>query len=264
MKINKILFIVCFLTAFLGICYSQEFPEKDKKYDEQIYEFLNAQTEDVSLVDFLINSKPFNKWDMRPLSRDRVWVFDTIHTAGEIPNFFWGAFANKYKLTSKEGMEYPNLFLKYAMTASTAGSRYMNEHNTKFDVLSQKIISGSNTYYITQNELQRVDEIYKEGEQYWKYVIPVGSPFPISDKVDSAVTTKFSEEQIAILSLLKEINMYAAVKTANGIFYLMDGFTDNSYGFYYSYDGKMEESNFLFNIMKSERLNSNYYFYIAN
>ena len=264
MKINNILFKVCFLTIFLGIGYSQEFPEKGKMYDEHIYEFLNAQTEGVSLINFLIYSKPFNKWDMRPISRDRVWIFDTIHTSGEIPNFFWGAFAKKYKLTSEEGMEYPNLFLKYAMTASTAGSRYMKEHNVKFDLLSQKIISGRNTYYITQNDLQRVDELYKEGEQYWTYVIPEGSPFPISDKVDSSVTDKFIEDQMAILSLLKEIKMYAAVKTSNGIFYLMDGFTDNSYGFYFSSDGKMEESNFLFHIMKSERLNSNYYFYIAN
>lgn len=264
MKIYKKFLIIYFITSFFGICYSQEFPEKDKKYDEQIYEFLNAQTKGVSLINFLINSKPFNKWDMRPLSRDRVWMLDTIHTAGEIPNFFWGAFANKYKLTAEEGMEYPNTFLKYALTASTAGSRYMKKHHMKFDELTQKILSGSNTYYLNQSEIRRVDNIFKEGEQYWKYEIPDDSPFPISDKVDSSVTSRFTEEQMNILNLLKEINMYAAVKTSKGIFYLMDGFTDNSYGFYYSPDGKMEKNNYLFHIMESEKLNTNYYFYIAN
>lgn len=60
----KKLLIFYFLTAFFGITYAQEFPEKDKKYDVQIYEFLDSLTEQTSIESFLIYSKPFSKWDI--------------------------------------------------------------------------------------------------------------------------------------------------------------------------------------------------------
>lgn len=260
----KKLIILCFLTAFFGICYSQEFPEKDKKYDLQIYEFLDSLTNQTSIDTFLINSKPFSKWDIRPISKERIWVFDTIYTAGEIPNFIWGAFANKYKISKKDGMDYPNRFLNHGIESSSAFIKNLKVNLTKFEDLTQKVLSSNNHFFVNQNSLLRIDEVYREENQYWKYIIPFDSPFPMSNKIDVSIDITFSDDQILILDLLKELSIYAAVKTSKGIFYLIDGFTDNSYGFYYSQEGKMEMDNFLFHIMTSERINAEYFYYVAN
>src|SRR5688572_19158260 len=106
MKEMKLLFVLCLLTSIFEMGYSQEFPEKDKKYDIQIYQYLDLSTDQLPHDTFLIYSKPFSKWDIRPLYKERVWVFDTVYTAGEIPNFIWGAIAAKYKISLKDGMDY--------------------------------------------------------------------------------------------------------------------------------------------------------------
>lgn len=82
--------------------------------------------------------------------------------------------------------------------------------------------------------------------------------------VESNLKEKFSKEQIRILELIKELEIYAAYKTTKGIFYLADGLTDNSYGFYFNSKGNMETDNFLFRIRKSEKINENYFYYTAN
>jgi len=86
----------------------------------------------------------------------------------------------------------------------------------------------------------------------------------MSNSKDETSIAAYTEEQTQVLDLLKELSIYAVVKTTNGIFYLIYGFTDNSYGYYYSKSGKMETDNFLFNILASRQINPNFYYYVAN
>ena len=72
---------------------------------------------------------------MRPLTKDRVWVFDTIYSAGEIPNFIC-ALANKYKISKKDATDYPNRFLKHSIGARSAAIDNLKENITKFEDLT--------------------------------------------------------------------------------------------------------------------------------
>jgi len=260
----KRLLALYFLSAFLVLNYAQEYPEKGKNYDVQIYDYLLTKTNEVPLDTFLTYSKPFSKWDIRPLYRGKIWVFDTIYTAGEIPNFIWGAIAAKYNVTLKAGKDFPNRFLKKGIDKRSDNINILKDNLSKFEEITEKIQSGDNLFFINQNSMQRIDEIYREDSRYWKYIIPSDSPFPISDSTITTIDITFSESQNQILDLLKELNIYCAVKTTKGIFYLIDGFTDNSYGFYFSREGKMENDNFLFHILASEKVNPGYFYYVAN
>ncbi|WP_337964632.1 hypothetical protein [uncultured Flavobacterium sp.] len=258
--------IIILLLYFTGTCIGQEFPEKDKKYDVDIFEFLmkTVEKDSISLETFLINSKPFSKWDIRPLKRENVWALDTFHNASEIPNFIFGAFCNQYQISQKTAMNMPNQFLENGRDKKDFLENYLNENLKKFEKLTQLISGNKSDIFTSYERIQRIDNLYKEKELYWKYIIPKDSPFPISNKIENNVNDSFSKEQIKILNLLKELNIYSAVKTKKGIFYLVDGLTDNSYGFYFNSKEEMETDNFLFQILQSEKISKNYFYYVAN
>jgi hypothetical protein len=201
---------------------------------------------------------------MRPIKRETVWAIDTIHKSSEVPNFIWGAFANKYKLQQKEAMKMPNQFLEKGVIEQTSLVKYLNENLKKVDELSNLIMACKNEIFLYQNNLQRIDNLFKENDKYWKYDLPSDSPFPISNNIKTDIKDKFTEKQIKLLNLLRDLKIYSAFKTQKGIFYLIDGFTDNSYGFYFNKQGEMEKDSFLFQIMKEEKINKNYYYYVAN
>jgi hypothetical protein len=47
------------------------------------------------------------------------------------------------------------------------------------------------------------------------------------------------------------------------MFFLLDGFSDNSYGYFFP-SGMLENNNHLFEIMSSRNISDGFYYYIAN
>lgn len=166
--------IIILLLCFTGTCIGQEFPEKDKKYDVDIFEFLmkSVEKDSVSLETFLINSKPFSKWDIRPLKRENVWALDTFHNASEVPNFIFGAFCNQYQISQKTAMNMPNQFLEKGRDKKDFLENYLNENLKKFEKLTQLISGNKSDIFTSYERIQRIDNLYKEKELYWKYIIP--------------------------------------------------------------------------------------------
>lgn len=238
----------------------------ERKFDLEIFEYLNKITDQqaTSLETYLINSKPFSKWDMRPLVAKEVKALDSVYSSSQIPNFIWGAFSNKYGLSQEEGTDKANKFLDNGIQNQNKLIDYFKLNNKSFNNLSNLIIKSSDKIFINQKTIQRADNIFKENNIYWSYIIPEGSPYPISSEIKIENNLKFSKQQNQILTLLNDLNIYSAVKTSKGIFYLVDGFTDNSYGFYFNPKNQIEEDHLLFEIMKSEKITDNYFYYIAN
>lgn len=251
------------LTLFSVLTFAQNVP--DKKFDQEIFQYLMETTEkeSVTLETFLFNSKPFSKWDIRPIKVKEAKAMDSIYTSSQIPNFIWGAFSGKYNISEEEAMSKPNRFLDEGIDNQEKWTSFFRDNIKKFNDISQNILKSSHTLFLNQGTIQRIDNLYKEKNIFWSYLIDKDSFYPLSPKI-SIQNQKFSNEETKILDLLKNLNIYCAIKTDKGIFYLIDGFTDNSYGIYYNPKNEMEQDNHLFEIMKYKELNNSYFYYIAN
>lgn len=266
-SLNFILKNIIFLLFIIpNFSFTQDFTNKEKQFDLKIFKYLLNETENDSITmrSFLIYSKPFSKWDIRPMKTEKVWAMDSIYTASEIPNFIWGSFAQKYKLTQQEAMNVPNILLKNGIDKKNDLGEFLINNRAKFNKLSSLIKKSKNYVYLNQKTIQRIDQVYKENTTYWSYVVDSESPYPISDEISIVEKFKFSDQQNKILNLLSVLNIHSAIKTDKGIFFIVDGFTDNSYGFYYSSKNKMETDNFLFELMKYEKITDTFFYYIAN
>ncbi|WP_431244553.1 hypothetical protein ACQ9BO_09805 [Flavobacterium sp. P21] len=151
----------------------------------------HIEKDSVTFETFLVNSKPFSKWDIRPLKREKVWALDTFHNASEVPNFIFGAFAHNYNIQQKMAMEMPNQFLEKGRERKNFLEIYLNENLKKFENLTKLISDNKNEIFTSYQGIQRVDNLYKENGLYWKYIIPSDSPFPISNKIESNLKKAF-------------------------------------------------------------------------
>ncbi|WP_404987170.1 hypothetical protein ACLB9Y_14700 [Chryseobacterium scophthalmum] len=259
-----------FLTIFFLftsiITFSQEYLNKNENFDLIIFKHLDSLTtvNKIPVEEYLKFSKPFSKWDIRPITHEKVWSLDSIRTSSEIPNFFWGGFSQHYKFSDKEAGDKPNHFLKASQIEGNSNVEFLNKNLNKFKALALAVQKNDNSIFLNQISLKRVDDLYKEDNKYWSYIISEKSPFPISTQINIEEKIKFNKEQEKILKLMEEINIYSLVKTKKGIFFLKDGFTDNSCGYYFSSNKIMERDNHLFEIMDFVNINDEFYYYIAN
>jgi len=262
----KNIFAVIILSLIANSAFSQDYSYKSQEYDFKIFKYLieKTETDSISLEKYLEFSKPFSKWDIRPLNTNKVWAIDTIHSASTIPNFIWGSFSKKYNLTQEQARNKPNDFLEKGINTQNENSKFLNLNLKKFKILAKKIKNSSNRIFLNQKFIKRIDNVYKE-KYYWTYIVPKDSPFPISNKIKILTDKEFSKQQKTILKLLFELKIHTAYKTkTDGIFFLIDGFTDNSYGFYFNSSGIMDTNNDLFQIMTHEKLGNDFFYYVAN
>lgn len=258
--------LILFFVFISTLLFSQEYLNKNENFDLTIFRYLDSLTtaDNVSIDEYLKFSKPFSKWDIRPIKYEKIWSLDSIRTSSEVSNFFWGGFSYHYKINEKEAGAKPNQFLTTAQTESSSNVEFFNKNINKFKALALAFQKNDNHIFLNQISLQRVDNLYRENNKYWNYIIPEKSPFPISTQINIEKKIKFSKEQEQILKQMEEINIYSIIKTSHGIFFLIDGFTDNSYGYYFSSSKKMEQDNHLFEIMDFVNINDEFYYYIAN
>ncbi|WP_379969020.1 hypothetical protein [Epilithonimonas sp. UC225_85] len=141
---KKYIFLILLL-ILSNYGFGQEIPNKTEKFDAQIFEYLSQTIEkdSIYLETFLECSKPFSKWDIRPLKFEKVYAMDKVHSASEIPNFFWGAFSNYYKLSIEEAMRKPNVFLNTGSQKQDELTDYLKTNSKKFDKLSNLILKKS-------------------------------------------------------------------------------------------------------------------------
>ncbi|UFH33454.1 hypothetical protein LNP04_07030 [Chryseobacterium sp. C-71] len=253
-------FFTLFFVFVSNLIFSQEHLNRKENFDVATFRYLDSLTtvNNISIEEYLKFSKPFSKWDIRPIKEEKIWSLDSIRTSSEISNFFWGGFSQHYEISEKEAGSKPNEFLTTAQLQSSSNIKFLNENLNKFKALALVIQKNDNLIFLNQNSLQRVDDLYKENNKYWNYIIPENSPFPISTQTKIEDKIKFSKEQEKILKLMEEVAIYSIIKTNHGIFFLKDGFTYNSYGYYFSASKKMEHDNHLFEIMDFVNINDEF------
>lgn len=110
--------LILFFVFISTLLFSQEYLNKNENFDLTIFRYLDSLTtvNNVSIEEYSKFSKPFSKWDIRPIKHEKIWSLDSIRTSSEVSNFFWGGFSYHYKISEKEAGAKPNRFLITAQT----------------------------------------------------------------------------------------------------------------------------------------------------
>jgi len=264
LKLMRILLILLYINCVSSLS-AQDDSYKHNEYDKKIfmYQMKQVQIEKIDKPSYLENTKPFSKWDPRPLNDSLVWVMNKLQPISRIPNFFWGTFSNYYGESIKKAQALPNIFLKKAHKEETRLRQHYRDNDELFADLTNALIKSKHSVFLNLNGLKRVDSLYHEKSGYWEYVIAKDSPFPLSDSISTDISKQFSQSDSTIFDLIEKLGVYSVYKDDDVIFYLVDGVLDNSYGFAYQRGTRGIKSDHLFDISKATEIRDGYFFYVA-
>ncbi len=260
-------FLLPILTILIANCLNaQDSSYAEREYDKAIflYQLKHVKDRNINKESYLENSKPFSKWDSRPLNHSLVWIMNELQPASTVPNFFWGSFSKFYGESVEDAMALPITFSKNAYEKESAFRKYFKRNQSKFKELIKLLAKSSQLIFVNQVSLKRVDDLFLENDTYWKYVIAEDSPFPMSDSIGNISSKEFTRTENTVLNKINDLNIYAIYNGANAIYFLIDGLLDNSYGFVYQKEPGRLKSNALFNIKYKKKIETNYYYYISN
>lgn len=238
---------------------------KAKEYDKKIFKYQskNIKNYRINKESYLKKTKPFSKWDSRPLNDSLVWINNELEPSSTVPNLFWGSFAKDYGLSINDAIVLPKSFSYNAYINCSKFINLFKQNKDLFKALTKLLEKSPKKIFMNQDGLKRVDELYFENGNYWKYLIAKDSPFPMSDNMIKVTSQKFTFEENNILNKLKELNIYSIFNNKNTIFFLIDGLLDNSYGFVYQKEPNHIKSSHLFRIKYKKEIEAKYYFYIS-
>ena len=260
--IRIILLTMCFsASAALG----QDSSYASKKFDLQIFQYQRTQVEEkkIDKQTYLKHTKPFSKWDPRPLEMPQVWIMGELHAASTVPNFYWGSFADYYGYSLEEAQAVPNIFLRTAYDQEPTLTTFFKKREKAFANLTDQVVRSGKRIYLRQKGLSRIDDLFLEDDTYWRYVVPQDSPFPMSDSVATGVNDEFDAADLSILKSMVQLNIYAIHQNAEAIFFLVDGVLDNSFGYAFQKTDKPIVADHLFNISRTTTLAPKYVYYVA-
>lgn len=240
---------------------------KDKAYEQKAISYILSQVKEKNMTfdDCLKYVKPFSKWDLQSMTSPDVWFYEQPQKASFLPNFLIGVLAKNFNISVPEVQKLPNEFLQNAVDAQEAYIKESLDSASSYFDLIELVKKCGTVVFLNSDNLQRANDIFYENGVYWKYVIPEGSPFPVSDSVTADITQGFSPEVTSVLDKMKSLGIYAIYNDESFIYLLKDGMLDNSYGYYFkNNDIDYQHNNHLFKIMTEETIMPRFYYYVAN
>jgi hypothetical protein len=252
--------------VFNSILINAQDSYKEKNYDEKIflYQMSCVEKNDIKKDDYLYYTKALSKWDTRPINLSTVWIMEEIQPSSVVPNFFWGSFARYYNVEINDAMELANIFLE---KAKNNNMEYINDFSSKkedYEELISQILKTDKRIFLSQKNLRRVDNLFYENENYWSYLIPGDSPYPMSDSITTVTDLNYTESETNILETMEKLELYAVYNDADAIYLLIDGMLDNSFGYIFTKQPDKLSSNHLFEVNHKIQMETNFYFYVAN
>ena len=229
---------------------------------------------DYSVFQYLAFSKPYGKWDVRPLHRASLpgpEGNDIIEPA-EVPKFVWGVIAHHdYDLPPKAAHNVAGEFVKEGFAHRQRYCKnFYPSHRPALIALRLEAEQNSRSMYVQQKELadgegyERVDNMYRQNGIYWRYIVPRESPFEMSPQVDTMRGYQYSSRDESILEGLSQAGCYCMVKINGYLVFMTGGLLDNSIGFIYGKTRPRPDSlGPLFDLALVEDLGENFYFYVS-
>ncbi len=261
--------ILCFNITLLGCSGGEEYQSGPKTLLDEIIKFHleEAKKNKYTYEEYLELTKPYGMWDVRPRNATGVNIGGRLARSGEVSHYHYGLFCAYFKIP-KEDIYQPlenfrsQVYYKEGIYKEAA-LRYMN----RLGSMVMKIVNSNHTTFVSHKMFQRVDDVFFENGEYWKYDIPLNSPYVISDKKILLEDMLFSDEEKEILKELENLRLYGAVYQNNVVFVIIDGLLNYSYGYIFSpLSSELITPGPLFNLIKMEKIHDevDVYFYLSN
>ena len=248
--------------------------ENDRLSD--LIEFFSAAIEehDYSVLQYLAFSKPYGKWDVRPLrvasipSPDGNGTFDPA----EVSRYVWGVVSHRdYRLPPTTTQNVPVEFLKEGFEHKQRYCKnFYPPRRLALNALLMEAERSTRSIFVRQNDLaggegyERVNNVYRQNGIYWRYVVPHGSPFEMSTQVDTLRGYRYSTSDESILKGLSQAGCYCMVKVNGYLVFMTGGLLGHSIGFIHGKTRPKPGSlRPLFGLSLVEDLGDGFYFYVS-
>jgi len=249
----------------LKITEQQSIP-KNYLYEIMKSHFDEAEKHQYTINDYLEITKPYGIWDIRPRGISELDLEGELAKVGDVSWYHFGQF-NAYLKMPKETVFQPvNKWMENIANTNAALKKKGSKNKFELNSLAEKVKKSGHNIFISHKKFQRVDDIYYQGEKYWKYDIPKDSYFKISERKIYLSDTSFSDKDKEILGLLKKQEFYGVINQNNTIIIMIDGFLNHSYGYILtSSEWEVMILGPLFNIQDLEKVHNapDIYFYFS-
>lgn len=229
--------------------------------------FDEADKHQYTINDYLEITKPYGIWDIRPRGISELDFEGELAQVRDVAWFHFGMFNAHFGIPEENVFQPRNKWMENLSNTSMTLKRKGSKNILKLNSLAEKVKKSSHNIFISHKKFQRVDNIYFQGEKYWKYDISKDSYFEISERKIYLSDTSFSDKDKEILELLKKQGFYGVIKQDNTIIIMIDGFLNYSYGYILtSSEWELMTLGPLFNIQDLEKVHNtpDIYFYISD
>lgn len=258
-----------FLTALVLVynLYAQEEAYARKNYLGKIcrHVYKESKKEHMNKELFRKYARHFSKFDTRPLNCPELFIKTSKKNVSVLPNFIWVAAPKSYRSHSDVVKAWDEVegFTCEAASQMKKHESYLSSNIASFNKLLMLVVNSRRKIFLNQGSLNRVDSLFRDRANYWKYKLPQDTPFPISDEVVSVNNSEYSQNEEEILKLIKENRLYAVFKDRNVVYFLIDSFMNRSYGYIYNNQPELRPHH-LFRIKLNKRIKTSYSYFIAH
>lgn len=235
------------------------------------YQMEKIKSLGISKVTYLAFTKPYGKWDSRPLAAETVTINGERVPSRGVPNYLWGFIGRgAFALPREEILGYPEYFLQQSYICKPGYITHLRQNTKELLGLVSEIRGSQKSIFVQQAMLKehsydRIDNVFREKGEYWRYIIPPGSPYQMSGETEELTGYNYSAHDTTILTKMKSLKLYCAVKTPAHIVMMSGGMLDNSCGYIYTATRPTPESmGQLYHLQVLEPLGNDFYFYISN
>ena len=119
--------------------------------------------------------------------------------------------------------------------------------------------------WLKTNAFNRVNDVFRQGDRYWRYAIPEGSPYPMSPKTEVLKGFSFTFHDGLVFGACERVGIYCVVKRDDHVVLMKGGMTANSCGYIWAKSKPTDEMlGHLFHLCRVDPITSNLYYYVSN
>lgn len=235
------------------------------------YQVNTIRDHGMTKMEYLPLVKPYSIWDTRPQQVPEVkWRGETVQSR-YVPDILWGYVGTgALKLPKEEIFPYPQDFVRNAHRQAPIYIMDARADPKGIDHLVSLVQQNTNTLFVWQNWLKtnafnRVNDVFRQDDMYWRYVIPEGSPYPMSPQIEVLKGFSFSFYDGLVFNACERAGIYCIVKREDHIVLMKGGMTANSCGYIWARSKPTDEMlGHLFHLCRVDPITSNLYYYVSN